>query len=264
MDLAETGQFDMVAPELQEAAGAWRRIADGLHWLIAESKGGEFNYWEDWFPRMFKNPEQAEVAIRAYLKSHGRTMTGPESMLKARTQLLLSQSIKPVAEGGLGLELAYPNLVDAMKAKVHESIRYLTGTYIKNDLLDSGFLQKAKLPGPRGIKAPPPAGWVELQDKSLRGFYAHPEVAKALDNFLSRGLRGNAMYDAVSNPISALQEMFVGLSAFHGMFTTLGNLSPWRRGQPPPGHRGGPDWPVRCRRQPPQRLGQVFQYRGRG
>jgi len=213
-DKAEMGQLGQVSPELQEAAGAWRRLADGLHLLIADSKGGEFAYWRDWFPRMFKDPAQAEAVIEQFLKSHGRSMTGPEGMLKARTQLLLSQSVKPVAEGGLGLELAHDNYVDMMKAKVHESLRYLTGTYIKNDYIEAGFLQKRKFPG-----------WVELRDKSLQGYYAHPDVARVLDNFLSKGLRGNAIFDAIDNPTSALRELFVGLSAFHGFFTTLSDLS---------------------------------------
>ena len=225
-DKAESGQLDQVSPELQEAAQAWRRIADGIHFLIANEKGGEFAYWQDWFPRMFKDPARAEAAIQAFFKSHGATMTGPEGMLKARTQLLLSNSIKPVAEGGLGLELAYPNYVDMMKAKVHESLRYLTGTYIKNDLVEAGFLQKAKEKLERGVAQPEKIpGWVELQDKSLRGYSAHPDVALVLDNFLSRGLRGNALFDAIDNPSSALRELFVGLSAFHGFFTTLSDLS---------------------------------------
>jgi hypothetical protein len=213
-DKAEMGQLGQVSPELQEAAQAWRRLADGLHFLIADSKGGEFAYWRDWFPRMFKDPAQAEAVIEQFFKSHGRSMTGPEGMLKARTQLLLSQSVKPVAEGGLGLELAHDNYVDMMKAKVHESLRYLTGTYIKNDYIEAGFLQKRKFPG-----------WVELKDKSLRGYYAHPDVARVLDNFLSKGLRGNAIFDAIDKPTSALRELFVGLSAFHGFFTTLSDLS---------------------------------------
>ena len=225
-DKAEMGKVEELSPELQEAAGAWRRLADGLHFLIADSKGGEFTYWQDWFPRLFKNPEQAEIAIDAFLKGRGQTMTGPEGMLKARTMLLLSNSIKPVAEGGLGLELAYPNYVDMMKAKIHESLRYLTGTYIKNDMEAAGFLQKGQEKLEVGVPQPKvPPGWVEIDDKSLRGYYAHPEVATALNKFMSKGLRGNAIYDTIINPLSAVQETFVGLSAFHAMFTTLADLS---------------------------------------
>src|SRR5208337_2532355 len=127
-------------------------------------------------------------------------------------------SIKPVSEGGLGLEPAYDNYIDMMKAKVHESLKYLTGTYIKNDLVDAGFLQRAE-----GTQKP--VGWVELRDKTLRGYYAHPDVAKSLDSFLSKGLRGNALFDAIDNPLSGLRELFVGMSAFHGAFSVLSDLS---------------------------------------
>ena len=48
-------------------------------------------------------------------------------MNKARTQLLFSDSVKPVEQGGLGLEPRYPNYVDMMKANIYETVRFLTG-----------------------------------------------------------------------------------------------------------------------------------------
>ena len=75
-DAVESGRMQDVAPDLQEAAQAWRRLSDGLHFLVTDVKGGEFAYWTDYFPRLFKNPEQAQIAIEQYLKGRGRTDDG--------------------------------------------------------------------------------------------------------------------------------------------------------------------------------------------
>lgn len=214
-DAAETGKLDTVAPDLQEAGQAWRRISDGLHALLTDAKGGESAYWENYFPRLFKDPSRAAIEIAAFMKSRGTSLTGPESFNKVRTQLLLSDSLKSKEEGGLGLEPRYDNYVDMMKANIYEKVRFLTGKYIEADLIDQGFITKKKT-----------SGWEELAgDKTLKGYYAHPDVARVMENFLSKGLRGDPLFELYNNPVSFINTALVGLSAFHATFSTFSDLA---------------------------------------
>jgi len=212
------------------AASAWRRLADGLHFLrshINESLQEEARaagkpvpdletaYWENYFPRLFKNPEDAAAKIQALLKSRGRSLTGPESFENPRSQLLFSDSIKPVEEGGLGLEPMDGNYINMMKANVWEQLRFLTGKYIEGDLKEAGFLSNKET-----------SGWEKLKgDKTLDGYYAHPDVARVLDNFMSKGLRGDPMFELYNSPVTFVNTVLVGLSAFHATFSTFSDLA---------------------------------------
>jgi hypothetical protein len=248
-----------------QAATAWRRMADGLHFLrshINESLQEEARaagkpvpdletaYWEQYFPRLFKNPEDAAAKIQALLKSRGRSLTGPESFENPRSQLLYSDSIRPVLEarevngryevfepksevvrdtfatkaeadamvkeqGGLGLEPLDGNYINMMKANVWEQLRFLTGKYIEGDLKEAGFLSKKET-----------AGWEKLKgDKTLEGYYAHPDVARVLDNFMSKGLRGDPLFELYNSPATFINTVLVGLSAFHATFSIFSDLA---------------------------------------
>lgn len=267
-DAAETGQ--PVPENLREPAKIWRQIADGLHFLRANLKeqaaeearasgktvpDPETAYWENYFPRLFKNPEQAEIAIQALLKSRGKALTGTEGFEKLRTQLLFSDSVKPkldtilnedgtfsvqktdfytgakeivstfpdkatadamVAEkGGLGLEPLDPNYATMMKASVWHQLRFITGKYIENDLTAGGFLTKEPTPG-----------WERLTgDKTIEGYYAHPDVARVLDNFLSSGISNDPLYQFYNGPVSFINHVLVGLSGFHALFSTISSVA---------------------------------------
>lgn len=254
-DLAETGRIEEVSPELQEAAKVWRRLSDGLHFLIAEQKGGLFNYWTDYFPRMVKNPELAQQVISDYMASHGRRGGGAADFLKARTMLLSSKIFKPrlmVKEnaeggfdvikhdlyentyavqqsfdnraeaenmvnekGGLGLEPIDPNYVNQMKANLWEKTRWLMDNYFKNDLEATGFLSTKKQ-----------YGWVPVSDKGIwRGYWAHPDLASVLEKHLSPGMRNDPLYRTYYTPFTFMNEVYVGFSAFHATFTMLSYLS---------------------------------------
>jgi hypothetical protein len=253
--MAEAGEFDS---ELVEAAQAWRRISDGLHYLMAHEdvvgKDGEIAYWTNYFARNYKNPAQAAIAIEAYLKARGRSLTGPEEFRKARTLLLFSEAIKPIMEarenadgrwdvfqknadgteqvkdsfdtkqaaeqmvdtqGGLGLEPLYPNYVDMMKANIHSKLRFLMGKAIQNAYQEVGFISREAKPGYERLTG----------DKTLEGMYAHPDVARVLDTLLSGGLSESALFQAFNKPTTFINSILVGLSAFHATFSICTSLA---------------------------------------
>jgi hypothetical protein len=56
----------------------------------------------------------------------------------------------------------------------------------------------------------------------IMGEYWAPEpVAKIVNNYLSPGLRGNAIYDAYRGLGNTLNQFQLGLSAFHLGFTSM-------------------------------------------
>jgi hypothetical protein len=241
--------FDMT---MLNAAVTWRRIADGLHYLRASlTPEQETAYWENYFPRLFKDPENAGIKIAQLLKSRGKSLTGTEGFEKQRSMLLFSDSIKPELkareiadgrfevfetksgevrgefdtkaaanemvekQGGLGLEPLDNNYLNMMKANQWEQLRFLTGKMIEADLKEAGFLSKDKTPGHERLTG----------DKTLEGYYAHPDVARVLENFMSKGMRGNALFDAINNPTSFIKTLQVGLSAFHATFSIFSDLA---------------------------------------
>lgn len=277
MDIAEKGELNAalergeVSPEFVQAMQAWRRISDGFHYLwsyeaeskaeakIAEGKkvrpeDAQVAYWTDYYARNFENPEMAGAVI-ANAVAQSRKPGGPAGFRKPRTELLMSNSIKPKLEiqenggqfdvvqkslygdpdaiiattadrakaqeivdtqGGLGLRLVdQNNYVNVMKANVWEKLRWFQDTYMVNDQSEAGFLSRKKQPG-----------WVALPDKGLtKGFYAHPDVAKVWDKYLSIGMRSDPLFKAYYSPFTMMQEVFVGFSAFHASFSTLSYLS---------------------------------------
>ena len=263
-----TGEEVPIPKELQELSKIWRRMDNGLHFIRAmlkeeaveeaESSGRpvenpETAYWENHYPRLFKNPEMAAVLIR---RTFGSSLTGPEGFNNIRTQLLLSDSIKPklvvqenengsfdvvqkdiygekpdktvenfpdraAAEamvkekGGLGLEPLTTNYAEMMKGALWEQLRYINGKLIENDLKDAGFMSRKEVPG-----------WERYQgDKTLEGYYIHPDAARVMDNFLSRGLRGNPLFEFWNTPATFFNGVMVSASFFHASLSIFSSLA---------------------------------------
>ena len=252
MDAAENGMPIPAAfsPRLQDAVNKWRVISDELHVEISNRSGGFFDYVEDYMARLYKRPEEAVKALQAVREAQkgqkevkgGGSLTGPASFKKPRTVDFMSVALTPLGEKrtingvtyqGLGLESKFPNYVDSMLANVHEKLRYIMGIDMFNEWRQQGLIVRHK-------NNQQPSGWVELTDKKFqiwhysqqakgrvkRGAYFAPtDVARIINNYLSPGMRGNALYDAYRNPTSFINSVRVGLSAFHAAFTIVSDLS---------------------------------------
>lgn len=263
----KTGQEKPIPPELQEVAKIWRRMDDGLHVLrsmlkeeaVEEARASgqtvenpETAYWENHFPRLFKNPQMAAILIR---RSFGSSLTGPEGFNKIRTMLLFSDSIKPKLEvrdgengsfevvqknlydgtekvvenfanreqadqmvkekGGLGLEPLTDNYADMMKGALWEQLRYINGKLIENDLKAANFISRKDV-----------GGWERYQgDKTLEGYYIHPDAARVMDNFLSKGLRGDPAFDFINDPATFFNGVMVSASFFHASLSIFSSMA---------------------------------------
>jgi hypothetical protein len=209
------------------AALAMRTLLDEARGRVqALGKGNLDKFIKDYFPHIWKDKAKAEEIFGK------RPLEGSKSFLKKRT-------IPTTKEGlALGLEPITSNPVDLTLLKLHEMNRYVMGQQVLQEGKDSGYIKLVH--GPKDK----PAGWVKINDKIgevfqrrpttnpdgskgppellKRGdYYAHPDAARVLNNYLSPGLVGNPVYDAIRFAGNAMNMAQLGLSGFHVTGTTI-------------------------------------------
>lgn len=169
-------------PEHAEAIKTIRRDLDAERDAIRDLGTGALDtYRENYLPHIWKDP----AAAAALLSGEQQPLVGSPGFLKQRKIETLQQGID------LGLEPVSYNPVDLANIRLREMRRYRMQLEIRHELAEKGL---------------------------------HPEtiepVKRVLDNFLSPGLRGNAIYDAYMSVGGMLNQVQLGLSAFHLGFTT--------------------------------------------
>jgi hypothetical protein len=74
---------------------------------------------------------------------------------------------------------------------------------------------------PEGMRPMKPEDVRVFGTRIMGQYYAPEPVARVVNNYLSPGLRGNALYDAFRGLGNTLNQAQLGLSAFHLMFTSM-------------------------------------------
>ena len=204
-----------------EFAKQMRTMLDDT-WKEVVKRNGSESYIENYFPHLWKDPEKAaEVFAKAYGK---RPLEGSKSFLKQR-------KIPTVKEGlALGLELENTNPVDNVLARLHDMNRYIMASDIWSEFKNQNLVKFVKL------SEKPPKGYIKVNDKIanvfqysekekglvLRGGYWMPEQAgTVLNNFLSPGLKGKVGYELLRQSGNLMNQVQLGLSAFHFAFTSI-------------------------------------------
>jgi hypothetical protein len=238
IDAIEGGQAQPRAA-LQPAANTLRRVLTLARQDVQALGTGKLEHFiEDYFPHIWEDPDAAKSVIGRMLGT--RPMQGPRSFLKQRT-------IPTTAAGiAAGLTPVTDNPLDLTLLKLREMNRYVMAQRVLKNLKDDHLLQfvpaGAEAPegyrrindaigtvfGPRqgAVKLPPGANIaaadVQVPGRRVMGEYWGPEpVATVLNNHLSPGLRGNALYDAYMGLGNVLNQAQLGLSAFHLGFTSV-------------------------------------------
>lgn len=200
------------------------REALSSRWKQIQAIKGTDSYIENYFPHLWKDAGMAENLARFFGK---RPFEGTKSYLKQRT-------IPTIAEGiELGLEPLTTNPIDAIMARIVDMERFLMAHETWSRFKDEGLRKFVQL-GER-----PNDGWKQVNDKIARSFQFSPEekgmvfrgnwympgpAADVLNQYLSPGLRGNPLYDAFRMLGNGLNQVQLGISGFHALFTTADSV----------------------------------------
>jgi hypothetical protein len=215
MHRMETGRQQQT-PALTAFAKTMRSSLDQMRDQIrALGTGALDEFIENYFPHIWEDPQAAQNIIGQYFGK--RPLEGSKNFLKER-------SIPTIADGmAKGLKPVSTNPTELYLLKLREMQRFYMAQSVVRDMKAQGLLDLV----PNGTRAKP--GWVRLNDKVARvpgvGEYWAPEgAARIINNYLSPGLRGNAVYDLARGSSNALNQAQLGLSFFHLGFTTLDSM----------------------------------------
>jgi hypothetical protein len=220
IDKMEHGQ-EQPTPELQTMAKSLRDLLDSKRDEIRSLGTGKLEaFIENYFPHVW---EQGEVGIEnAVRMAAKRPFEGSKAFLKKRTITFFKDGID------LGLIPVSYNPVDLTLLKIREMDKYLMAHRTLNAYKENGLAQFVK------IGKEIPDGWVKIDDRistvmfpSPQGmvisghYYAQPDAARIINNYLSPGLQKSSIYRAFRYMGNAINQFQLGFSAFHLGFTSL-------------------------------------------
>jgi hypothetical protein len=242
IDAIEGGR-SQASPEFQEAANTMRETLDTMRDKIRALGTGKLdNFIENYFPHIWTDPERATDAFKTETQQTfgKRPMEGSKSFLKERTIPTTLEGIQK------GLTPVTTNPVDLTLLKLREMQRYYLAhtslqemkaqdllKYVRvGDQIPDGYQRIndkiATVYGPReGAVSLPDQANIKPEDVSVYGrrimgeYWAPEPVARIVNNYLSPGLRGNALYDAYRGLGNTLNMFQLGFSAFHLGFTSM-------------------------------------------
>jgi hypothetical protein len=216
IDNLETGKPIAGAEEFT----AVMRDALESRWSKIQKIKGTDAYIENYFPHIWKDPAKATEVLSGFGR---RPLEGTKSYMKQRT-------IPTTKEGvALGLEPESYNPVDLIMARVADMDRFIMANDVWTQFKEQGLRQFVKLGGEI------PQGWIQVNDKISRSFEFSPEekgmilrgnwympepAANVVNNYLSPGLTNNPLYNAFRMMGNALNQVQLGFSGYHALFTS--------------------------------------------
>lgn len=207
----------------QVIADTMRQILDDRRNKVQDLGTGKLEeFYEDYFPHIWKDPKEAEVSFKSWFAK--RPMEGAKSFLKKRTIPTIKDGIE------MGLKPESTNPVDLILAKVREMDKYIFAHRALDDLKHQGVLKFNR------AMEKMPDGYAKINDKiaqvyegktaqgslAKRGEWVAPEpAATIINNYLSPGLRQYAGFRAYMGIANVLNQFQLGWSAYHFGFTSF-------------------------------------------
>jgi len=215
IDSIETGNIGSIPdPQDRMVAQRLRDMLDAKRDQINSLGTGKFDtFIENYFPHLWKF---GVTDIARQTLQGRRPLAGGAGFLKPRTYTSFAEGIAN------GLEPVTYNPVQMALLKLHEMDRYLAAHTAFEELKT------------RGLAAPfipkdVPDGWVKLNDQMFRAgeqsYYAPADAARPINNHLSPGLRGNALFNSVTAYNNLLNQFNLGFSVFHGTETAINSIA---------------------------------------
>jgi hypothetical protein len=254
IDAIEGGR-SQPTPEFAAGATALRETLDNLHQQIQSLGPGHLDgYLQNYFPHIWTDPARAAEAFKA---ARARaSLEGPASFRQERviptTAEGLALGLEPVTTNPVDLTLLkvremqryYMAQQSLSQMKDAGLVKYVPAGELPPDGYARIDDRVATVFGPREGAVTLPEGSVKAlafddtgalehaepldpEDVSVQGLrimgehFAPEPVARVFNNYLSPGLRGNALYDAYRGLGNILNQAQLGLSAFHLGFTSM-------------------------------------------
>jgi hypothetical protein len=208
---------------LSLAAKALRNIYDSDAKAVQDLGTGKLeNPILNYVAHIWQDPAKAQVVLAQLMSK--RPMEGSKSFLRQRT---LPTTMDGIAAG---LKPVTMNPVELALRKSVEIKKYVMAQNILSEAKSKGLLQFVRATDAR------PDGYVAINDpiatvsgplteegaRTIRGQYYAPEpVARVLNNYLSPGLRGEPVFKAYMALGNIVNQLNLGLSAYHAGFTTM-------------------------------------------
>ncbi len=218
-------------PQLDSIANTIRPILDSRRDAIQALGTGKLEkFIENYFPHIWKDPEKAANFFQQWFGR--RPFEGKKSFLKKRTIPTMREGIDE------GFEPVSWNPVDLVMIKAREMDKYLMAHKTMGEMKEGGLLKyvKATQKAPEGwakiddrigtVYAPPDLqvtskGGAKIGTTILGYYYAPADAARIVNNYLSPGLRGSAMFRGYLEVANLMNQAQLGFSAFHLGFTSL-------------------------------------------
>ena len=221
IDKMERGMVQ-TTPALEKIAKQLRILLDEKRTEIRALGTGKLDsFIENYFPHLWDQSEKQVTG--AVMKAAKRPFEGSKSFLKKRTIEFFKDGIS------YGLTPITFNPVENVLLKAREMDKYLMAHRTMQAYKENGLMQFVKL----GADKPSP-DWIKIDDKVstvmrmtdeglvLTGhYYAQPDAARIINNYLSPGLQKSAIYQAFRYAGNALNQFQLGFSAFHLGFTSM-------------------------------------------
>lgn len=221
IDKMERGMVQ-TTPALEKIAKQLRILLDEKRTEIRALGTGKLdNFIENYFPHIW---DQSEKKVsQGIMKAAKRPFEGSKAFLKKRVIEYFKDGI------ALGLTPVSFNPVDLVLLKSREMDKYLMAHRTLNAYKENGLAKFFKLGS-----QDKPADWIKIDDRistvshmtpeglvTTGNYYAQPDAARIINNYLSPGLQKSDIYQAFRYAGNALNQFQLGFSAFHLGFTSM-------------------------------------------
>jgi len=172
LDRLERGQ-EQPTPSMQASAEVIRGLLDRYRERIQEHGRLLDDYYEDYFPHIFQDPQKAKQMLRSLM---GERKLTPSGFLMQREHEFIREALEA------GLELVSDNPVDLVVLRLHQINKWLAGKDFLRDIKQTGTARFIPAAWNKNFL---PYGWKRVDDPALI-VQAKPEVTieEAYDQLL--------------------------------------------------------------------------------
>ncbi len=223
IDSIQTGDINRLPADQQTAARSIRKLHNENLREI-QKYGLLQDFVENYYGVIWNKEGEASNMYQAIGK---KPLEGGKGFLKQRVFGSFKDAVDYAkANPDKGLAPVSNNPIDIALLKHREAAKFITAKRVLDDMKGEGMLKLVR----ENIGEKPPTDYVKIADpvskvikdnRVVGNWYAPKDAAAVINNYLSPGLRGNAIFKTYTDAANALNQFQLGWSAFHAGFTTV-------------------------------------------